>query len=330
MSMHDSTRISIENRLLGMLQSSFPLSREPYEDIGTRLGISGKDVIRKIAGLKKRGIVRQISPVLDARKLGFQSTLIALKVKGPRIKKAEEYLISHPGISHGYQREHEYNIRVTLSVPPRTDVHSEVVNVCAGSQAEAVITLPAIKVFKLRTNFSHMDDTIEEDDVLRGNGLPGRVRLSQTDRHVINSLQRDLPLSADPFASMAHSLGMDVDQLLLRSRSLLRRGIIRRYGASINHRNAGYRANAMTCWNVPAGKVDKAGRVLASNRRVSHCYERATSNAWNYNLFAMVHSTDEETCHEIIKKMAADTELKDYIILFSIREFKKTRINYRV
>ncbi|MFA5065493.1 MAG: hypothetical protein WC566_08510 [Dehalococcoidia bacterium] len=328
--MPDSAHVSPENRLLGMLQSGFPLSREPYDEMGVSLGISGDDVITRIVNLKKKGIVRQISPVLDARKLGFQSTLLAMKVDRSRIKSAEEYLTAHHGISHGYQREHEFNIWVTLSVPPGIDLQAEVMNISTGSHARAIIALPAVKVFKLRTNFSHIEDTSEEEDDMSGNGLPGRARLLKADKQIINGLQHDLPLSADPFTPLARSMGMDVDEMLAHSRALLRRGVIRRYGASINHRNAGYRANAMTCWVVPSGKVDEIGRLLASNRHVSHCYERMTTNSWHYNLFAMVHSHDKVACLQIIEDMAVGTGLTDYAVLFSIKEFKKTRILYRV
>jgi DNA-binding Lrp family transcriptional regulator len=328
--MPDNTRITLENGLLGMLQSGFPLVREPYNDLGARLGMSGNDVIRDINGLKKKGVVRQISPVMDARKLGYQSTLIAMKIDIPMVRSAEAYLISHPGISHGYEREHAFNIWVTLSVPPDADLKSEILNMAAGSRAGAVIDLPAVRVFKLRTNFSNTEDVAEEEDVMNGNRLPGKARLSQADRQVINGLQLDLPLTPDPFAPLAHNLGMAADEMLERSRSLLRRGIIRRYGASINHRNAGYKANAMTCWNAPARSTDELGRILASNRHVSHCYERAITGSWHYNLFAMVHSRDRQTCLEIIEKMASATGLTDYAMLFSIREFKKKRILYRV
>ena len=328
--MPDSTRVTDESRLLGMLQSGFPLSREPYQDMGIKIGMAGEDVIRGIIDLKKKGIVRQVSPVLDARRLGFQSTLVAMKVEDSRIKSAEKYLSAHAGISHGYEREHEFNIWVTLSMPPGRDLQAEVQDISDRCRAEAVIALPATRVFKLRTDFSRADDTSEEDYIPNGSGLPGRARLSQNDRSVINGLQHDLPLSPDPFAPLAHGIGMDVEKMLGHSRSLLRRGVIRRYGASINHRNAGYRANAMTCWDVPAGKVVKLGHLLSSSRQVSHCYERATNHLWHYNLFAMVHSRDKTACLRAIEKMAVGTGLSDYAVLFSVKEFKKTRILYSV
>ena len=328
--MPESARVTSENRLLGMLQSGFPLSREPYQDIGIKLGIPGDEVLRGIIDLKKKGIVRQISPVLDARRLGFQSTLVAMKVDGPNIENAESYLGAHPGISHGYEREHEFNIWVTLSVPPGTDLQAEVSGISARCRAVDVIALPATRVFKLRTDFSRTEDLSAEEYVSNCHGLPGRARLGQADREIINGLQHDLALSNDPFAPLAHNLGMDVDNMLARSRSLLRRGVIRRYGASINHRNAGYRANAMTCWDAPAGKVVKLGRLLASKRQVSHCYERATMAPWHYNLFAMLHSRDRTSCLQAIEKMAAETGLRDYIVLFSVKEFKKIRVIYSV
>jgi DNA-binding Lrp family transcriptional regulator len=328
--MPESAHVTNESRLLGMLQSGFPLSREPYADMGLKLGMAADEVMRGIIDLRNKGIVRQISPVLDARRLGFQSTLVAMKVDGPHIKSSESYLGAHPGISHGYEREHKFNIWITLSVPPGTDLQAEVSGIAARCRAEAVIALPATRVFKLRTDFSRADDTSAEEHISNGSGLPGRARLSQADRQVINGLQHDLPLSADPFAPLAHSIGMDVEKMLGHCRSLLRRGVIRRYGASINHRNAGYRANAMTCWDAPAGKVVTLGRLLASSRQVSHCYERATNHLWHYNLFAMVHSRDKTACLRAIEKMAAGTGLTDYIALFSVKEFKKTRILYSV
>ena len=328
--MPDSAHITVEGRLLGMLQSDFPLSREPYKDMGIKLGMTGDDVISRIISLKKKGIVRQISPVLDARKLGFQSTLVAMKVDSASITSAERYLTAHPGISHGYEREHEFNIWVTLSMPAHVDLQTEVLSISKRCNAESVISLPAIRVFKLRTNFSSIEDSSAEEDIISGPSLPVRARLSRADREIINGLQHDLPLSADPFAPLAHSLGMDVGKMLERSRSLLRRGIIRRYGASINHRNAGYSANAMTCWNAPRDKVDKLGRMLASSRHVSHCYERATNRLWPYNLFAMVHSQDKGASLQTIERMAVETGLADYTVLFSVKEFKKIRIPYKV
>ena len=328
--MPDHALDAVSQRLLGLLQSEFPVTPDPYEDLGAKLGIAGEEVIGRIEQMKTAGIVRLISPVLDARRLGYQSTLVALKIGKDRITGAERLIAGHPGISHGYEREHQFNIWVTLSVPPGTDLNSELRDLSSRTGADAIFSLAAVRVFKLRTNFSPAEEEAIDSGEDDNTGLPVKADLSPADREIVNVLQQDLPLSDNPFAAMAASLGISVDSLLTNSRSLLERGIIRRYGASVNHYNAGYKANAMTCWEVHPHSVERTGRMLAGLKQVSHCYERETNELWHYNVFAMVHSQTRAACLRVIEKISADTGISNYATLFSTREFKKTRIKYRV
>jgi DNA-binding Lrp family transcriptional regulator len=319
----------VSGQLLGLLQTGFPLEAEPYTALGSRLGISEGEVIRRIGELRASGIVRLISPVLDARRLGYSSTLAALEIPPEHIASAEQYLASHPGISHGYEREHRFNIWVTLSVPPADDLKGEVADISHRTGAGDILSLPAVKVFKLRTNFSQMEDDEDGSQLPSVSTSGSRAFLSAEERQVINSLQQDLPLEPGPFARIASGLGMDEDSLLGHCRSLLKSGVIRRYGASVNHYMAGYKANAMTCWLVEPGHVDKTARHLASLRRVSHCYERETAPQWHYNLFAMLHGSTKDAVLKEVDHIAKETGLRDYEVLFSTREFKKTRIIYK-
>ncbi len=123
---------------------------------------------------------------------------------------------------------------------------------------------------------------------------------------------------------------MNVDDFLAHCQSLLRRGIIRRFGASINHTNAGYKANAMAGWVASGDMVAVVGHKLASLPEVSHCYERKTSPLWRYNLFAMIHGHTRTDCQKIASQVSSETGLSNYVVLFSTREFKKVRIKYLV
>ena len=328
--MPDAALDAASRRLLGLLQSEFPMSREPYADLGAKLGIGGDGVISLIREMKTAGIVRQISPVLDARKLGYQSTLVALMISKDHLTRAEQFIAGHPGISHGYQREHEFNIWVTLAIPPGCDLKAELKNLSSHTGAEAIFALAAVRVFKLRTNFTSDEDAGADDGIQDSNNLSKQAALSPTDRKIINLLQQDLPLCHDPFAALAADLEMRVSSLLSHCRSLLERGVMRRYGASINHYHAGYKANAMTCWAVPDSRIEHTGRKLAELKQVSHCYERETHQLWHFNMFAMVHSQSKAACLRVIEKFSADTCISDYLALFSTREFKKTRIQYKV
>jgi DNA-binding Lrp family transcriptional regulator len=319
-------------KLLGLLQTDFPLSREPYSELGAKLGINHDEVIQRIRQLREEKIVRQISPVFDARKLGYQPTLVAMRVTGGDLERIEQLITTHPGISHAYEREHSFNLWFTLAAHHSANPESELEQLSSSVNVEAIMSLPAVKTYKIGAYFTIDADgrEIAGSRLQTGSALTGKARLSRADRAIINELQQDLPPTRTPFSAMAVRLGMTEDHFLDVCRSLKKRGIMRRYGAAINHRNAGYEANAMTCWVAPKDKVDAAGGKLASLPQVSHCYERKTSLLWNYNLFAMIHGRTREACREIVHTVSAETGLSDYVILFSTREVKKTRVKYQV
>ncbi|MBI4187465.1 MAG: Lrp/AsnC family transcriptional regulator [Chloroflexi bacterium] len=321
---------SIDRKLLTLLQAEFPLTAEPYADLGQRLGIGEDEVVRRIKGLKAEGIVRQVSPVLDARHLGYDTTLVAMRVANGQMEKAEQVIINHPGVSHCYEREHHFNFWFTLAVPPAADMESELRKLTTPINAEAAFALPALKLFKINAVFDMDGDgqqTTEGTPPADGH-LPRQVELSRLDRLVINEIQQDLPLASSPFAAMSARLGLNVEDFLARCLSLKQKGVMRRFGAAINHKRAGFKANAMTCWIAPPELVDTAGHRLASLREVSHCYERKTNPLWPYNLFAMLHGHTREGCHEIASHVSEELGLARPVMLYSTREFKKTRVKY--
>ena len=322
----------IDRKLLNLAQAEFPLTREPYADLGVRLGIDGDEVIHRIRQLKTKGFIRQISPVLDARSLGYQTTLVAMRVSESQLDEAARVIVKHQGISHGYARDHHFNLWFTLAIPPTADMEKELQQLISHIDAEAVFALPAIKLFKIGVYFAMDKDSRSAVDsgTQPGGVLPQSVELSRIDRLIINELQQDLPLIPSPFPIMADRLDMDLEVFLAHCQSLRQRGIMRRFGASLNHRRAGFKANAMACWVAPADAVDIAGRKLASLREVSHCYERKTNPLWQYNLFAMFHGHSREACREIVSQVSDEIGLTDYVLLFSTKEYKKERVKYLV
>jgi DNA-binding Lrp family transcriptional regulator len=318
---------TLDRRLLNAIQADFPLTEKPYADLGNRLGISADEVLSCLTQLKAEHIVRMIGPVIDARRLGFESSLVAAKVSEDRIEHAEQIISQHPGVSHGYERNHQFNIWFTLAVRQQDDIDAELEKINREIGAEKIISLKSIKVYKIGAYFDMEGDS--------GAPAPNKsslaakpLQLSQIDKAIINELQQDLPLTSTPFNAIAGRVGLEVGPFLLKCRSLIREGAIRRFSASINHRQAGFSANAMSCWAVPSDRVDGIGGKLAGLKEVSHCYERQTNLDWRYNLFAMVHGHSKENCQEIIDRICKETGLYDSIVLYSTKEFKKQRVKY--
>ena len=152
--------------------------------------------------------------------------------------------------------------------------------------------------------------------------------IDERDKTIIGLIQGDLPLKKRPFVEMAESIGMTEDELLERIRSLKGSGIIRRFGATLRHQEAGFSSNAMVAWIVPDERIEKIGNAMAEFKEVTHCYQRKPQKDWKYNLFTMVHGDDKEACFQVAKRMSQVTGMDEYILLFSEKEFKKTSMAY--
>ena len=152
--------------------------------------------------------------------------------------------------------------------------------------------------------------------------------LTEIEKKIIASIQGDIPVVERPFLGIANQLEISEDELLEKIIDLCDRGVIRRFGATIRHQMSGYIANAMTAWKVEDDRVDEVGEIMASFREVSHCYVRKTNEKWPYNLYTMIHAKDEESCHAIAREMSKKARVDQYMLLFSVRELKKTSMQY--
>ncbi|MBF0378481.1 MAG: Lrp/AsnC family transcriptional regulator [Desulfamplus sp.] len=152
--------------------------------------------------------------------------------------------------------------------------------------------------------------------------------LTTIEKKVISSLQGNIPITHRPFLELAENIGISEEQYLEIVESLSQRGIIRRFGATLKHQNSGFKANAMVAWNVDEEKVQEVGKIMASFGEVTHCYRRNPAPTWQYNLYTMIHGPDEETCYSIAARISEATGVKEYLLLFSTKELKKTSMSY--
>jgi DNA-binding Lrp family transcriptional regulator len=318
----------MREELLYRMQNAFPLTAKPFEALGRELGRSEAEILEAVRRLKEEGIIRQTSAIFDTKKLGYHSSLVAFRVPQERIESAAEAINAHPGVSHNYLRNHDFNIWFTLAVPPdsRLGLTGTVERLKAMSGAEEAIILPTLKMFKISVKLDTTGKQSKKEKVHRKEHKNLKMRA----RHfaVIRELQRDIPVISEPFAEAAERLNMEYEELFDLAQQLKEAGVMRRFATILNHRKAGFTANAMSVWEVPEEKAEELGRKIAEFRAVSHCYLRPKYPNWPYNLFAMVHATSQEACDEIIREIAAETGLKKYGKLYSTREFKKQRLVY--
>jgi len=144
------------------------------------------------------------------------------------------------------------------------------------------------------------------------------------DLRLLKVAQNGIKLTGRPYLYLGKELGISEEEVIIRLKNLSEQGIIRRFAATIGHRTLGIVANAMIIWKVPPHNVEQTGMIFASSPDVTHCYERESAPSWPYNIYTMVHSRNKEECLKIAEELSRAADLKEYKILFSEREYKKT------
>jgi len=319
-----------DKAIINLIQWDFPLVTRPFAEIGKRLNISEDEAMRRIKAIKETGIIRQINAIFDTRRLSYKSALIAMSIKPEKLEYVANEINKHPGVSHNYERDHEYNLWFTIAVPPGGRIQRDLEKFAKLDGVIKYRVLPTLKLYKIGVRLDMLNDDPENpqptDKPKHVEKIP--FNASDGDKQFIRELQKDVEIIHEPFNEPAKRLGMSVDQLFEEAKRYERIGVMRRFAAILRHRDAGFVANGMIVWKVPEDKIGEVGMKLAEFPQVSHCYRRPVYNDWPYSLFSMVHARTKESCEKIAIEMSKYIGIKDYRILFSSREFKKERVKY--
>jgi DNA-binding Lrp family transcriptional regulator len=322
----------VDRRLLNLMQGSFPLASRPFASVAQAAELTEDEVMRRVQRLLDDRIIRQVTPIYDTRALGYGSMLVAAKVDPEHPWRAAKIINSHPGVSHNYLRNHEFNMWFTLAVEGESKLGLQgtldVLQELTG--AESIRQLPTLKLFKIRMDLEMEGDTKSlstEGEAQEPVDLEG-VAYDEFDREVIRATQGDMPVVAEPFAPAAARLGIGEDALLEHLAAMKERGILRRVAAILYHRRAGFSANGMGVWKVPEDRIAELGPRMAAFRGISHCYQRPTYEDWPYSVFTMAHGRSKEECDAILDAIADEFGITERATLYSSTEFKKIRLLY--
>jgi DNA-binding Lrp family transcriptional regulator len=318
----------MQDELLYEMQNAFPLSKRPFREMAEKIGSTEEEVLETVRRLKEEKIIRQTSAIFDTKRLGYRSSLVAFKVPEAKIDDAARIINAHPGVSHNYLRNHDYNIWFTMAVEPdsRFGLEKTIEILKEQSGAEDAIILPTLKMFKISVKMDTTGKRAKKEKVKRA--AHKEIELTPEHIAVIKALQKDIEVVREPFENITRELGISYERLFEVANELKEAGVMRRFATILNHRKAGFGANAMSVWSVPEEKGEEIGRQLAEFSAVSHCYLRPSYPNWPYNLFAMVHAKTQEECDSLIEEMAQETGLTEYGKLYSTVEFKKQRLVY--
>ncbi|MDP9293438.1 MAG: AsnC family transcriptional regulator [Actinomycetota bacterium] len=322
----------VDKHLLNLMQGSFELVTRPFAHVGRLAGLDEAEVLSRVQRLLDGRIIREITPIFDTRALGYSSMLVAAKVDPEHPHRAAQFINSHPGVTHNYLRDHDFNLWFTLATEPGStlglDGTLEVMAQRTGAQS--IRQLPTLKLFKIRMDLEMeggTDALAEAGEAMEPRELDP-IELSVEDVALIRGTQGPMPAIAEPYAPAAERLGVSQEEVLRRLESLRERNGLRRVAAILFHRRAGFSANGMGVWAVPEGEILDTGRRMAAFRGISHCYQRPTYPDWPYSVFTMAHGRSKQECDAILDRIAEETGIAQRSTLYSSTEFKKVRMLY--
>ncbi len=146
------------------------------------------------------------------------------------------------------------------------------------------------------------------------------------DQRIIRRLQKDFPLTASPYQVLAEEIGISESELLDRLKQMKTSGILRKMGAVLQHRNAGFHGNALCCWQIPEERVAEVAGQMSACAFISHVYLRQSHPKWPYNMYTVFHSNNREHCLALIKEMGERIGITEYQILFSRKNWKRSQL----
>ena len=321
-----------DKELLNEIQWTFPLVTRPFDTIAKKFDTTPEIIKEKLNNLKEIGVLRQLSAIFDTRKLGYTSSLVAMEIEHDKLDYVASQINRHPGVSHNYERDHQFNLWFTLAVPPGADLNAELEKFNVLKGIKKVRMLPTLQLFKIGVKLDLVDDKKHEIAPTEEKKEIKNIKFEPTeqDKDFIRELQKDMEIIDEPFVQAANNLGITEDELFAKMKHYESMGVLRRFAAILRHRQVGFTANGMIVWKVPEGRITSVGETLGSFPQVSHCYERPTYDDWPYNVFSMIHCKTHDEAHDVAKTIQNQIDVDEYKILFSSREFKKTRVEYFV
>ena len=348
-------------RVLDEIQSGFPLAHDPYTILAQRLHLTREQVLEAIESLRSDGSVRQICASLSSKKLGYSSTLCALSVTGDQgeIDRVAELVSAHPEVTHNYLRDASYNIWFTAIAPSSAHLEKLAAQIAEETGCGEILNLPVTTLYKIRVDFGNSGSGGKKGGGASGGMRDAASREAQSprgaqDAQAVSQAGEGLRLDAQPFnasdpfdvalvrwaqsdvkgdypfADAAELIAAQIGDPSVSEERVIRRleewkalGVVRRFGAFVQHRKLGYAFNGMTVWDVAQEEERRIGRAFAELPFVSHCYGRPRCPQWPYSLYAMVHAQTQQELEGYVARMKEICGAEPRVLL-STKEYKKT------
>ena len=298
-----------------------PIVAEPW-------AVLGEEGLRLVRRLLQDGVIREIGPVFNPHLLGYRTTLAAGKVPANRLDEVAGIISDHAGVSHNYLRDCDhFNLWFTLAVAGGEENLEKELKKLSERCRIPFQRFDAVKRYKISFQLSGKSLPTTSSPLRLDDFKPElRKKLAEA----VEILQRGLSPVEQPYLELAKVRNFTEAELIERTKRLKESGMMRRVGVTWRHRELGLRENVLCVWQVPAEHMDAFGEKAAAIPMITHCYRRTILPDWPWPMYTMIHGRTMADCRAVIDDLQQAFPEAKSLAMRTVKEFKKTRIVYRV
>ncbi len=147
-----------------------------------------------------------------------------------------------------------------------------------------------------------------------------KTKLDEMDRRLMQLLQDEFPLDERPWEILAARLGISAEEVLSRTKRLLKEGIVRKIFPVLNAYRLGTCDSTLIAMRVPPERMEEVASIVNEYKTVTHNYEREH----DFNLWFTITACGEGKLQETIEEIKRRTRIpdKDILDLRTTRVFK--------
>ncbi len=153
--------------------------------------------------------------------------------------------------------------------------------------------------------------------------------MDSIDLALLYYLSEDMPLSLEPFKIIGDFLDIEESEVIHRLQCLQSDGRLKRIAPILYHHKTTFKYNALTAWEVSPEQISTLANCLTAFTHVSHVYERATCEQWQYNIYGMMHGKTKEDINHLIDRTVETVGEIPHKVIYTTKEWKKTSPNLR-
>ncbi len=143
----------VDRQILVELQGDLPVVERPFKEVADRIGISEDEFFKRAARLMDEGIIRKFGLRIDSAKVGFKSTLMAMKVASEKLEETANKLSEYEFVTHNYARDHEYNLWFTIIEKDAGVLKAAIEKIKKEVEFDDLLNLPVLRKFKINVRF---------------------------------------------------------------------------------------------------------------------------------------------------------------------------------